>query len=290
MAVSSVENRTPLGRLIERMNQASRRAWAFKSKAIAMPTALVYGWYAGQLLAQVKAKRIPTHVAMILDGNRRYARGVGFADVTEGYRYGAMKVDEVIKWCDELKIPVVTLWGLSTDNLKRSPEELEKFFLFLGEKLKEFSKDPYKSRRIRVVGRVDLLPAELKESIKTVERQTASAGPWQLNVALAYGGRDEILDAFKRMLQAKGAQGESATQIADHLCAGEIEKYLYAPDVPEPELIIRTSGEVRLSGFMLWQSVYSELYFCDSLWPAFRKIDFLRCVRSFQSRRRRFGQ
>ena len=290
MAVSSLENRTPLGRLIERMNQASRRAWALKSKVVAVPSAMVYGWYAGQLLTQVKSRRIPTHVAMILDGNRRYARGVGFADVTEGYRYGAMKVNEVVKWCDELKIPVVTLWGLSTDNLKRSPEELEKFFLFLSEKLQEFSKDPYKSRRIRVVGRVDLLPPELRESIKVVERQTANTGPWQLNVALAYGGRDEILDAFKRVLHARGAQGESAAQIADSLCAGEIDKYLYAPDVPEPELIIRTSGEVRLSGFMLWQSVYSELYFCDSLWPAFRKIDFLRCVRSFQSRRRRYGQ
>ncbi len=290
MAVSSLESRTPLGSLLQRMNNASRRAWAVKSRVISVPSALVYGWYSGQLLAQVKAKRVPSHVAMILDGNRRYARGVGFADVTEGYRYGAMKVNEVVKWCDELQIPVITLWGLSTDNLRRSPEELEKFFLFLGDKLTEFSKDPYKSRRIRVVGRVDLLPPALRESIKTVEKQTASAGPWQLNVALAYGGRDEILDAFKRMLHAKGAKGETASQIADTLCSSEIEPYLYAPDVPEPELIIRTSGEVRLSGFLLWQSVYSELYFCDSLWPAFRKIDFLRCVRSFQSRQRRFGQ
>lgn len=290
MAVSSLEKRTPFGSLLERMNKAYKRAWVLKSKAIAVPSAIVYGWYSGQLLAQVKAKRVPSHVAMILDGNRRYARGVGFVDVTEGYRYGAMKVNEVVKWCDELEIPVITLWGLSTDNLKRSTEELEKFFTFLEDKLKEFSKDPYKSRKIRVVGRVDLLPPALRESIQNVERQTAAAGPGQLNVALAYGGRDEILDAFKRMLKAKDAEGETASQIADNLCSSEIEKYLYAPDVPEPELIIRTSGEVRLSGFLLWQSVYSELYFCDSLWPAFRKIDFLRCVRSFQSRQRRFGQ
>jgi short-chain Z-isoprenyl diphosphate synthase len=140
------------------------------------------------------------------------------------------------------------------------------------------------------VGRLEMLPSELRDQIEAAERQSANLGPNILNVAMAYGGRDEILDAFKRLLRIRGGKGESAAEIAESLSDDDLEPFMYAPDVPEPDLIIRTSGEVRLSGFLLWQSVHSELYFCDVPWPAFRKIDFLRAIRSFQARQRRFGR
>ena len=262
-------------------------------RAAAPLLALVYRLYAWRLASYVLSRPLPQHMAMILDGNRRFARSQGLRDASEGYRYGASKVREVIGWCDELSIPVVTLWGLSTDNLQRAPEELGALFESLGDELEELGRETSGragGRRIRVVGRRELLPDQLRRQIDDVERRTASRGPAILNVAVAYGGRDEILDAVRRLLRTQGAAGDSALEIADTLSIEYLHPYLYAPDVPEPELIIRTSGEVRLSGFLLWQSVYSELYFCDAPWPAFRRIDFLRGIRSYQVRRRRFGR
>ena len=254
---------------------------------------LVYRVYAWHLASDVLKRPLPEHMAMILDGNRRFARSQGLSDPTEGYRYGASKVGEVIGWCDELSIPVVTLWGLSTDNLERSQEELSALFESLGDQLEElgrYTAGRPGGRRIQIVGRRELLPDQLRRQIDDVERLTASWGPGILNVAIAYGGRDEILDAVRRLLRTQGAAGDSVSDIADTLSTETLHPYLYAPDMPEPDLIIRTSGEVRLSGFLLWQSVYSELYFCDAPWPAFRQIDFLRGIRSYQVRRRRSGR
>ena len=262
-------------------------------RALAPLTSLAYRWYGNRLLAGVRSHDLPGHVAMIVDGNRRFARMSGLADPSEGYQYGARKVREVIGWCDELAIPVVTLWGISTDNLQRSPEELGKIFETIGGQLDALSRQTsgrFPLRKIQAVGRLELLDDRLRSQIEEAERRTATFGPGVLNVAVAYGGRDEILDAFSRMLRTRGEQGESAAEIADDLSSESFQPYLYAPDIPEPDLIIRTSGEVRLSGFMLWQSVYSELYFSDVPWPAFRKIDFLRAIRSFQARRRRYGR
>lgn len=256
-------------------------------------TSLVYRWYGNRLLAGLRDHDLPGHVAMILDGNRRFARMSGMADPSDGYRYGARKVREVIGWCDELAIPVVTLWGISTDNLQRNPEELGKIFESIGGQLDALSRQTsgrFPLRKIQAVGRLELLDDRLRSQIQEAERRTAANGPHVLNVAVAYGGRDEILDAFGRMLRTRAEQGDSAEDIADNLSSESFEPYLYAPDIPEPDLIVRTSGEVRLSGFMLWQSVYSELYFSDVPWPAFRKIDFLRAIRSFQARRRRYGR
>ena len=222
-------------------------------------------------MAQIKRQPLPRHVAMILDGNRRFARMQGLIDVAEGHRVGADKAAEVIQWCDELRIPVVTLWGLSTDNLKRTPEELEKVFALVGAKLDQWLVDPNKhaKRQVNVIGRADGLSQDLRDKIKRVEEMTASAGPWQLNIAIGYGGRDEILDALRRLLLSRSENGASLEEVADDLSVEEVRQHLYAPHVPEPDLIIRTSGETRLSGFLLWQSVYSELYFCDAFWPAF---------------------
>ncbi|MSP78520.1 MAG: di-trans,poly-cis-decaprenylcistransferase [Dehalococcoidia bacterium] len=267
---------------------------AHKWSTFAHPArSLLYKWYTRQLLTQVMAHQVPKHMAMILDGNRRFARQFGFLDVSEGHRFGGQKVTEVIEWCDELNISVVTLWALSTDNLERPPEELKKIYDIVSDRLEAFSNESTNKlhrRRIRVLGRTELLPTELQAQIKKAEETTATWGPRHLNIALAYGGRDEILDGLRRMLRARAASGESAQSIADSLCVDDLQNYLYTTDIPEPELIIRTSGEVRLSGFLLWQSVYSELYFCDALWPMFRKLDFLRAIRSFQARKRRFGR
>ena len=263
------------------------------SRAIEPPRSVVYRWYTRQLTAEVSSRILPSHLAMILDGNRRFARLSGLAHVSDGHSRGADKVSEVVSWCDELSIPVVTLWGLSTDNLDRSPDELSSIFEIVKERLNILTRDQAEGsfkRRVRAVGRLELLPEDLRHQIKDMEFKTAAYGPNQLNIAVAYGGRDEVLDATKRMLLARHAGGESAAEIAEQLSSDDLQPYLYAPDVPEPDLIIRTSGEVRLGGLLLWQSVHSELYFCDVPWPAFRKIDFLRAIRSFQGRRRRYGR
>ena len=263
------------------------------SIALGPISSLVYRWYAGHLMNEVGSHPPPKHVAMILDGNRRFARSTGLPDPADGYKYGSSKVSEVVGWCDDLSIPVVTLWGLSTDNLERDPSDLGRIFQTVGDRLASLSRGGSQGsarRRIRALGRLELLPNGLRRQIEESERQTASFGPGILNIAVAYGGRDEILDAVRRMLRSRGGAGDSAVDIAEGLSDEDLQPYLYAPDVPEPDLIIRTSGEVRLSGFLLWQSVYSELYFCDAPWPAFRKIDFLRAIRSYQERQRRYGR
>ncbi len=252
-----------------------------------------YRWHSQRLMHGVRAGIMPRHIGMVLDGNRRFARRAGFSDVTEGHRRGARKVEEVIGWCDELQVPVVTLWGLSVDNLKRPSDELDGIFQVIGEGLEKFWTGPARrdlKRRIRVVGRTELLPVWLQKKIKDVEQETLTAGPWVLNVALAYGGREEVLNAVRCALLSKAGRGESVAQIAESLTTEEIQGHLYTADLPEPDLIIRTSGEIRLSGFLLWQSVYSELHFCNATWPALRKIDFLRAIHSYQGRRRRYGR
>lgn len=274
------------------LSRASSYFAAAQRKARELSLKPIYAWYTHRLMEQVKAYPAPQHVALILDGNRRFARMYPSANGAHGYRAGAQKVTEVVRWCDALEIPVVTLWALSTDNLNRAQDELNAIFHFVGERLQAFAKGqtpfPFR-RRIKVVGRLDILPEPLRHSIQEAERLSASSGPWLLNVAVAYGGRDEILDALKQLLRARASKGDDPLEIAQDLSLDDIRKYLYAPDVPEPDLVIRTSGEVRLSGFLLWQSAYSELYFCDTLWPAFRKLDLLRAIRSFQGRQRRFG-
>jgi short-chain Z-isoprenyl diphosphate synthase len=269
----------------------SSRKW-LRSVGGGYVSSLVYRWYTNRLLADVRSQPIPRHVAIILDGNRRFAARNGFADRGEGHRYGARKVFEVIEWCNELDIPVITLWGLSTDNFKRPRQELDKLVEIINEMLDNFRQDggmERVGRSVRAVGRLEMLPAETQERVRDVEASTRGAGPRLLNVAIAYGGRDEIVDAFRQAVKARAEAGESAEEIAEAFSDADLRQNLYAPDVADPELIIRTSGELRLSGFLLWQSVHSELYFCDALWPAFRKLDLLRAVRSYQARQRRFG-
>ena len=256
-------------------------------------TGLLYYLYERRLLRQVRGEAMPRHVGVILDGNRRYARERGLADPSEAYRLGARKLDEVLDWCGELGIPAVTLWVFSTDNLSRPPEEISGILSTVEAKLTQLSQDPQIHRRrvrVRAVGKLELLPDSTLAAISRAEEATAGYDAMVLTIAVAYGGREEIADAVRALLRDKAKQGEGIHEIIEGITQEEIRRYLYASDLPDPDLIIRTSGEIRLSGFLLWQSAYSEFYFSDVHWPAFRKIDFLRAIRSYQNRHRRFGR
>ncbi len=254
---------------------------------------LIYRIYEARLENEVRSGAIPHHVGVLPDGNRRFARTAGLSSIGAGHIGGADNIERLIDWCDELGIPVITVWALSTDNMNRPADELETIFEIVESRVEALAKRQQRaaiSRRIRSVGRRDLLPASTVESIQRVEQLTSDNGDGDLIIAIGYGGRDEIVDAVRRMISDHARRGESLDDLAQTLDADEFGRYLYAPDVPDPDLVIRTSGELRLSGFMLWQSAFSEYYFCDVYWPAFRRIDFLRAIRSYGQRHRRRGR
>jgi len=253
----------------------------------------LYRIYERQLLAGVRRSPIPRHVGLIQDGNRRYAREAGMSDPTAGYVLGATKTEDVLTWCAELDIPVVTLWWLSTENLTREPDEVAAILRVIEEKMAEWMQGGLVRQlriRVRPIGKLELLPASTLQVLQGIDSATQHYDRMLLNVGVGYGGRDEIADAVRRYLQDHFMRRDSPEEILRDLTPEALDKFLYTYGCPDPDLIIRTSGEVRLSGFMLWQSAYSEFYFCDACWPAFRKIDFLRAIRSYQRRDRRFGR
>ena len=258
-----------------------------------MLSSLLYRLYERRLLAGIRQQSPPRHIGLILDGNRRFARQLGLADIIQGHERGAAKLEEALEWFEDLGIPMVTIWILSTENLMRPPEELEGLLSLIERKMRETAVDPKIHRRqvrIRAIGQLDLLPPSLQDAIRAAEEATADYENFVLNVAVGYGGRQEVVNAVRSLLRDWGGRGMSLGEIADRLTSDAIGEYLYTYDLPDPDLIIRTSGEVRLSGFLLWQSAYSEYYFCDAYWPAFRRIDLLRAIRNYQQRRRRFGR
>jgi len=253
---------------------------------------LLYRLYEGRLFQEVQGGELPQHIGLILDGNRRYARERGYSNILEGHRRGAEKLEEVLGWCEDLEIRMVTVWILSTENVSRSQEEVDGLLALIEKKMYEIATDPKvhrKRMRIRAIGKMELLPPSTVKAIKEAEEATREYDGFFLNVAVGYGGRQEIADAVATMVRDKSEKSIPLDRIIDEISVDEIGKYLYTDDLPDPDLIIRTSGEVRLSGFLLWQSAYSEYYFCDAYWPVFRKIDFLRAIRSYQQRERRFG-
>lgn len=252
-----------------------------------------YPVYERALTAAADTWRKPAHIGIIMDGNRRFARQLGKSNVAFGHQIGADKLREMLDWCFELNIPVVTVWGFSLDNFHRDSGEVDELFELFERKTREMvtSPDLHDNQvRVRFIGRRDLLPESLQDAIFQVERATGHYERFVLNIALAYGGREEIADAFLEYLNHARSTGKSLEQVIEHFSPKVVDRYLYTSGLPEPDLIIRTSGEVRLSGFMLWQSANSEYYFCDTNWPAFRKIDFLRALRSYDQRQRRFGR
>ena len=261
--------------------------------ALSAVTRPVYAYYTHRLLGLVLQRPPPRHVGIILDGNRRFGRLSGVIDPMQVYSRGAQKLDELLDWCGELSIPAVTLWVCSTDNLERAPDEVASILGALEVKLRALVGDPQIHRRrvrVQAIGRLDLLPASTLASIRAAEEATAGYDTMLLSIAVAYGGREEIADAVRQMLIEAVRRGATLPEIVEGVSPEAIERHLYLAGAPEPDLIIRTSGELRLSGFLLWQSAYSEYYFSDVLWPAFRKIDFLRAVRDFQQRNRRYGR
>jgi short-chain Z-isoprenyl diphosphate synthase len=236
---------------------------------------------------------MPRHVGIILDGNRRHARKRGLSDPYEIYQRGAEKLDHILDWCANLRIPAVTLWVFSTENLKRSQAEVTGILSAIEAKVAGLAHDPFVQRRhirVRAIGRLDILPESVVAAIRAAEAATAQNNSMALTIAVAYGGREEITDAVRALLKTEAQQGAALSEAIERITPEAIARHLYAADLPDPDLIIRTSGEIRLSGFLLWQSVHSEFYFTDVLWPALRKVDFLRAIRAYQARNRRFGR
>jgi short-chain Z-isoprenyl diphosphate synthase len=262
-------------------------------RAIAIVLAPAYAFYTQRLRAAVLSRPRPGHVAVIMDGNRRWATSAGYADPGEGHRRGAEKALELIDWCVELGIREVTLWALSIENLERPAGEVTTITEVATEAI-----DALRSGRRRtsapvelhVIGRRDVLPAGLLDAIDRSATLSRPDGAISVTVAIAYSGRDELLEAFRATVREAVAAGTSPGNLADGITAEAVAAHLYTHGSSDPDLIIRTSGEVRLSGFLPWQSVYSEYHFSDVFWPAFREIDFLRAIRTYQLRARRFGR
>lgn len=252
-----------------------------------------YKLYERRLEAAMKRWVLPRHIGIIMDGNRRFARAQGSAHVSFGHARGADKLQQVLSWCYDAEIPVVTVWSFSLDNFARDTSEVEALLELFEDRTRELasrSEVHDNGVRVRYIGKLELLPESLREAIRAVEEATAGYDRFHLNIAMAYGGRQEITDAFRKFLTEQGAAGRTLEDAVAELDDTAIEPYLYTYGLPEPDLILRTSGEVRLSGFLLWQSAYSEFYFCDTHWPAFRRIDFLRALRSHHQRQRRYGR
>jgi short-chain Z-isoprenyl diphosphate synthase len=247
---------------------------------------LVYTAYARRIAARLDPAAMPRHVGVIVDGNRRWARASG-AGTAQGHQAGADKIQHLLGWCEEVGVQVVTLWLLSTDNLNRPSGELNELLRIIEETVDSLAAT--RRWRLQPVGALDLLPVATTERLKVAGEATRDIDGITVNVAVGYGGRREIADAVRSLLHQQAARGTSIEELAEILDVEHIAEHLYTAGQPDPDLVIRTSGEQRLSGFLLWQSAHSEFYFCEAYWPDFRKIDFLRAMRTYAERERRFG-
>jgi short-chain Z-isoprenyl diphosphate synthase len=247
---------------------------------------LVYRLYARRLESSLAGKGIPRHVGVMCDGNRRWARSAGHTDVSKGHRKGADKIFELLQWCKGAGVEVVTLWLLSTDNLSREEEELGPLLAIIEDTVTGLVDEGW---HVNPVGALDLLPDHTARVLKQAADATAGNPGLLVNVAVGYGGRREIADAVRSLLIEHANKGTTIEELAELLDVEHIAEHLYTAGQPDPDLVIRTSGEQRLGGFLLWQSTHSEFYFCDAYWPAFRRVDFLRALRSYSERNRRFG-
>jgi short-chain Z-isoprenyl diphosphate synthase len=246
---------------------------------------VLYPAYEARMLRRMPAN-LPKHIGVMLDGNRRWAKAVG-RDTAHGHRAGAANIEPLLTWCDEVGIEVVTLWLLSTDNLNRPADELEALLEIISDAVDSLADQ--RRWRLHPVGALDLLPDATAKRLKAAAEATADVEGMIVNVAVAYGGRREIADAVRSLLQDHAARGTSLEDLAQQVDLEHIEEHLYTKGQPDPDLVIRTSGEQRLGGFLLWQSAKSEFYFCEAYWPDFRRVDFLRAIRAYALRDRRHG-
>ncbi|TXS53232.1 isoprenyl transferase [Streptomyces sp. uw30] len=242
--------------------------------------------YARRVEGHLDHAQVPKHIGVIMDGNRRWAKASGSTTV-HGHRAGAEKIEEFLGWCSETDVEVVTLWLLSTDNFDRPQDELGPLLGIIEDVVRTLAADG--RWRVHHVGTPDLLPSGMQTTLKEAEEATAQVEGILVNVAIGYGGRQEIADAVRAMIVDAHDKGTSIEDLADSVSVDLIGSHLYTGDQPDPDLVIRTSGEQRLSGFMLWQTAHAEYYFCEVFWPAFRKVDFLRALRDYAARHRRYG-
>ncbi len=254
-----------------------------------VPRDLVYRFYERRLRSKLTDTPVPRHVGVMCDGNRRWAREMGYVDPNDGHRVGAEKIKHLLEWCDQAGVEHVTLYLLATSNLRRPARELDPLLQIIEDLASELAEDgnPW---QLKMVGALDLLPAHHALALKAAEERTRSrTGGAKVNIAVGYGGRREIADAVRSLLYEHARAGGTIEELAEVLDVDHIAEHLYTAGQPDPDLVIRTSGEQRLSDFLLWQSAHSEFYFCDKNWPDFRRIDFLRALRSYAGRQRRFG-
>jgi tritrans,polycis-undecaprenyl-diphosphate synthase [geranylgeranyl-diphosphate specific] len=240
-----------------------------------------------RLFELVRQGPVPNHLAIIMDGNRRFAGEMGIG-VKDGHAAGRDTLEELLNWCLELEIRILTVYAFSTENRSRSPEEVEGLMDLFDHALRDIAVDERVHRhqiRVRVLGNRNMLPARVQDAIDIAEHATEQYSRYQYNVALAYGGRDEIVQAIRDIAREVRDNGLDPDQID----SAAVSRHLYTKDLPDPDLIFRTSGEERISNFLLWQSAYAELYFSDVMWPGLTRLEFLRAIRAFQMRRRRYG-
>lgn len=245
----------------------------------------LYEWY---ITRDLKPEKMPKHVAIIMDGNRRYSKIQGNMDVVKGHEIGVDTLEKVLDWSIELGIEIITVYAFSTENFNRPEHEVEglmKLFVKNFKRLVDHPKIHNNEVKVKVVGRTELIPESVRDAIQEAEDATSHYNKRLFNIAIGYDGRLEIIDSFKKIIQQVQAGEITIDDVDEEL----VSKNLYTEGLADPNLIIRTSGEERLSGFLLWQSSYSELYFCETLWPELRKVDFIRAIRSYQERERRFG-
>lgn len=249
----------------------------------------LYPLYEARLKRELRGKKRPKHIAVMADGNRRWAREAGFEDISHGHRVGGAKIGELVRWSAEMDVDVLTIYLLSTENLQRTSEEVELLFDIISGVIEDLATEDY-SCRVRLVGHLDLLPEDVAKRMREGAAATDTKHGLTVNIAVGYGGRQEIVDAVQSLIDDKAHAGVPATEMAAEITVESLAEHLYTSGQPDPDLVIRTSGEQRLSGFLLWQAAYSEIWFTDIYWPAFRKIDFLRALRDYSQRSRRFGK
>jgi short-chain Z-isoprenyl diphosphate synthase len=275
--------------VLERVATSARAARRWLTSIALRP---VYAFYLTRLRAEVMCYPRPHHVAVIMDGNRRWAASIGLG-TDAGHRAGAETAFTLVDWCATAGIGELTLWALSLENLDRSASEVGTISDVAADALDAIRSGKRRTKapiRLQVIGRADLLPDRLRESIAESRALSHDDAAMQVTVAIGYSGREEIIEAARATVRELLSEGVSPAQLPDRLTPDAMERHLYTAGSSDPDLIIRTSGEVRLSGFLPWQSVHSEFYFCEVYWPAFREIDFLRAIRTYQQRSRRFGR
>ena len=253
------------------------------------PSGFLYATYELRLLSQIDKERLPHHVAVMADGNRRWARRNAPGEtLVAGYEAGAATLKKFVSWCDEVGIGRVTLWVLSPSNLERPAEEVQPLLEVIVALVESLASQ--ENWCVQIVGALDLLPDAVADALRAASSRTSGNDGIHINVAVSYAGRQELRDAFRSLLAEEADKGTTLEDLSKTLEIAMISSHLYTAGQPDPDLIIRTSGEQRLSDFLLWQSAHSEFYFCEALWPDFRRVDFLRALRSFAQRERRFGR